>query len=53
MRNAALSAIVACALSAGAALAEPKTNMLHQWADGADAAAIAKLGELFTKAGGT
>jgi glucose/mannose transport system substrate-binding protein len=53
MRNAALSAIIACAFAAGAAFAEPKTNMLHQWADGADAEAIAKLGELFTKAGGT
>ena len=27
--------------------------MLHQWATGADAAAIAKLGEMFTAAGGT
>ena len=27
--------------------------MLHQWADGSDAAAIAKLGEMFTAAGGT
>lgn len=32
-----------CALS-GAAGAEPKTNMLHQWASGSDAEAIAKLG---------
>ena len=30
----------------------PKTNMLHQWATGSDAAAIAKLGEMFTAAGG-
>src|SRR5579862_924621 len=37
---------------AGAALAEPKTNMLHQWDSGSDAAAIAKLGEMFTAAGG-
>ena len=36
----------------GLALATPKTNMLHQWAVGADAAAIAKLGEMFTAAGG-
>jgi glucose/mannose transport system substrate-binding protein len=40
-----------CALS-GAAAAEPKTNMLHQWATGSDAEAIAKLGEMFTAAGG-
>jgi glucose/mannose transport system substrate-binding protein len=40
-----------CAL-ATAASAEPKTNMLHQWATGSDAAAIAKLGEMFTEAGG-
>src|SRR5271169_375209 len=39
-------------LLAGAAIAEPKTNMLHQWDVGADAAAIAKLGEMFTAAGG-
>jgi len=43
----------ALALSCGIALAEPKTNMLHQWASGNDAASIAKLGEMFTKAGGT
>jgi glucose/mannose transport system substrate-binding protein len=35
------------------ATAEPKTNLLHQWADGSDAAAIAKLGEMYTAAGGT
>jgi glucose/mannose transport system substrate-binding protein len=35
-----------------AADAKPKTNLLHQWATGADAAAIAKLGEMFTAAGG-
>lgn len=33
--------------------AEPKTNMMHQWAQGAEAAAIAKLGEMFEAAGGT
>lgn len=45
--------VAAAALSfAGAAQATPKTNMLHQWATGSDAAAIAKLGEMFTKAGG-
>jgi glucose/mannose transport system substrate-binding protein len=35
-----------------AADANPKTNLLHQWATGSDAAAIAKLGEMFTAAGG-
>jgi len=35
-----------------AADAKPKTNLLHQWATGAVAAAIAKLGEMFTAAGG-
>ncbi|TNC73271.1 ABC transporter substrate-binding protein [Rubellimicrobium roseum] len=41
------------ALTTGAAVAEPKTNLLHQWATGSDAAAIAKLGEMFAAAGGT
>jgi glucose/mannose transport system substrate-binding protein len=36
----------------GAAAAEPKTLMLHQWATGSDAASIAKLGEMFTAKGG-
>lgn len=44
---------VALGLSAGLAGAEPRTNMLHQWATGSDAEAIAKLGEMFTAAGGT
>jgi glucose/mannose transport system substrate-binding protein len=35
-----------------AAVAEPKINLLHQWATGSDAEAIAKLGEMFTAAGG-
>ncbi len=35
------------------AQAEPKTNMMHQWAQGSEAAAIAKLGEMFEAAGGT
>jgi glucose/mannose transport system substrate-binding protein len=42
----------ALALSLGTANGTPKTNMLHQWATGSDAAAIAKLGEMFTAAGG-
>jgi NAD(P)-dependent dehydrogenase (short-subunit alcohol dehydrogenase family) len=50
--KAALAGTVACAFAATAALAEPKTNMLHQWSEGADAAAIAKLGDMFTAAGG-
>lgn len=48
----ALAAAVACTLVAGAAFAEPKTNLLHQWATGSDAQAIAKLGEMFTAKGG-
>ena len=51
--KAALAGTLAGALAATAALAEPKTNMLHQWSEGSDAAAIAKLGEMFTAAGGT
>jgi glucose/mannose transport system substrate-binding protein len=51
MRKAVLAGLLSCALSS-VALAEPKTNMLHQWSDGSDAAAIAKLGEMFTAAGG-
>jgi glucose/mannose transport system substrate-binding protein len=42
----------AVALSIGTAGAAPKTNMLHQWDNGSDAAAIAKLGEMFTANGG-
>ena len=49
----ALAASMACALLASTAQAEPKTLMLHQWATGSDAASIAKLGEMFTAAGGT
>ena len=30
----------------------PKTNLLNQWSEGSDAAAIAKLGEMFKAAGG-
>lgn len=36
----------------GAALAQPKTSMMHQWSQGAEAAAVAKLGEMFTAKGG-
>ena len=48
----ALAAAAAYTFVAGAALAEPKTNLLHQWATGSDAQAIAKLGEMFTAKGG-
>ncbi|MER9314578.1 ABC transporter substrate-binding protein [Mesorhizobium sp. M0659] len=48
----ALAAAAACTFFAGAAFAEPKTNLLHQWATGSDAQAIAKLGEMFTAKGG-
>jgi glucose/mannose transport system substrate-binding protein len=44
--------VTAMALMTGLAAAAPKTNMLHQWSEGSDAAAIAKLGEMFTAAGG-
>lgn len=51
--RAALAATVSYCLIAGtAAAAEPKTLLLHQWSAGNDAAAIAKLGEMFTAAGG-
>jgi glucose/mannose transport system substrate-binding protein len=50
MRCAVAAAAVLAAI--GSAHAEPKTNLLHQWATGSDAAAIAKLGEMFTAAGG-
>ena len=30
----------------------PKTNLLNQWSEGSDAAAIAKLGDMFRAAGG-
>ncbi len=39
-------------LAAGTAVAQPKTDLLYEESDGADAAAIARLGEMFTAAGG-
>ena len=51
LKYAAVSAAV-LSLGLAAAEAKPKTNMLHQWASGSDAAAIAKLGEMLTAAGG-
>ncbi len=47
------ASLLALALMSGTAMAEPKVLMLHQWASGNDAASIAKLGEMFTAAGGT
>ena len=39
-------------LSPRAVYAEPTTNLLSQWSEGSDAAAIAKLGDMFKAAGG-
>src|SRR5580700_3764456 len=50
--KAALAGALAFTAATTAALAEPKTNLLSQWSEGSDAAAIAKLGEMFTAAGG-
>ena len=50
--KAALTGVFAFTAATAAALAEPKTNLLNQWSEGSDAAAIAKLGEMFTAAGG-
>lgn len=47
------AAIATLGMLTTVAVAEPKTNMLHQWAQGAEAAAIARLGEMFEAAGGT
>src|SRR5580692_476216 len=49
--KAALTGVLAFSATTSAALAEPKTNLLSQWSEGSDAAAIAKLGEMFTAAG--
>lgn len=50
---AAVLAAVLLPLSFGAAVAgPPKTNLLSQWDTGSDAAAIAKLGDMFKAAGG-
>ncbi|MCT8162104.1 ABC transporter substrate-binding protein [Pseudoruegeria sp. SHC-113] len=50
--RAGCASLVALGLCASAAQAQPKTNMMHQWAQGSEAAAIAKLGEMFEAAGG-
>src|SRR6201993_2705252 len=39
-------------LSSAGAASPPKTNLLSQWDQGSDAAAIAKLGDMFKAAGG-
>ena len=44
--------LLTLALLSGSALAAPKTNLLSQWDSGSDAAAIAKLGDMFKAAGG-
>src|ERR1700753_1719728 len=44
--------LVTLALMSGTALAAPKTNLLSQWDSGSDAAAIAKLGDMFKANGG-
>ena len=55
LRTKALAGLAAASLAllSSSAFAEPKVLMLHQWAAGNDAASIAKLGEMFTAAGGT
>lgn len=55
LRSKALAGLAAASLAllSTSAFAEPKVLMLHQWASGSDAASIAKLGEMFTAAGGT
>jgi glucose/mannose transport system substrate-binding protein len=50
--RATTAALTGLALAAAPAQAQPKTNMLHQWSEGSDAAAIAKLGEMFEARGG-
>src|ERR1700754_62859 len=52
LKAVSLAAVTTFALACGAAYAAPKVLMLHQWASGNDAASIAKLGEMFTAAGG-
>ncbi len=55
MKTTGFMAVGAALLSLAIALpaqAQPKTNFLSQWDSGSDAASIAKLGEMFEKAGG-
>jgi glucose/mannose transport system substrate-binding protein len=44
--------LVTLALLSGTAVAPPQTTRLSQWDSGSDAAAIAKLGDMFKAAGG-
>lgn len=53
MAPAVLAAALVGTVLAASARAEPRTNLLHQWYRGSDAAAIAKLGELYGQNGGT
>src|SRR5258708_17917317 len=50
--KAALAGVLVTEAATTVALEEPKTNLLTQGSEGSDAAAIAKLGEMFTAAGG-
>ncbi|WP_204115740.1 ABC transporter substrate-binding protein [Shimia biformata] len=50
--RATCAAIAALGIGVSVAQAEPKTNMMHQWAQGSEAAAIALLGEMYEAAGG-
>ncbi len=51
-RRAILAAALLPLSFGGAAAQQPKINLLSQWDTGSDAAAIAKLGQMFTAAGG-
>lgn len=51
--NTPLCAALMLGVSTLALHAEPKTNMLHQWAQGSEAEAIAVLGQTFEAQGGT
>lgn len=51
-RRAMLAAALLPFLSGAAMAQQPKINLLSQWDTGSDAAAIAKLGDMFTAAGG-
>ena len=52
MTTAAASVVASFTLT-GLAVAEPKTNLLHQWHSGSNAEAINVLGEMFEEKGGT
>lgn len=47
-----VAALALVAIASGAAQAEPKTNLLHQWYRGNDAKSIELLGQMFTAQGG-